>query len=63
MKVLDALLREGSTVRAVEPSPMMLEWHRKSNSSPAHRWSRGLVSEILAPRDDRGQRAAAGDAG
>lgn len=33
----------------VEPTPILLIWHRKSDASPAHRWLRELVIRVLAP--------------
>jgi DNA-binding transcriptional LysR family regulator len=39
----------------VDPTPIMLIWHRKSNTSPAHRWIHDLVSTILAPLDEAGR--------
>jgi DNA-binding transcriptional LysR family regulator len=33
----------------VEPTPVLLIWHRKSDASPAHRWLRDLVAHLLAP--------------
>jgi hypothetical protein len=36
----------------VDPTPMMLIWHRKSNTSPARRRIRDLVSTIPAPLDE-----------
>lgn len=35
-------------------TPLLLTWHRKSDSAPAHRWIRDLVATILAPLDDAG---------
>jgi hypothetical protein len=45
----------------VDPTPIMLIWHRKSNTSPAHRWIRDLVSTILAPLDESGRSAPPAD--
>jgi DNA-binding transcriptional LysR family regulator len=38
------------------PVPLIVAaWHRRSSASPAHRWMRGLVAEVLEPLDAPGQ--------
>ncbi len=36
----------------VDPAQIMMVWHKRSTASPAHRWLRDRIAEILNPLDD-----------
>ncbi len=39
----------------VNPATIAMIWHRRSTATPAHRWLRSLIAEILQPLDEHDQ--------
>ena len=38
----------------IDPALITMVWHRRSSATPAHRWLRDLIAEILAPLNEDG---------
>ncbi|MEX0407735.1 LysR family transcriptional regulator [Aquibium sp. LZ166] len=38
----------------IDPALITMVWHRRSSATPAHRWLRELIAEILAPLNEDG---------